>query len=156
MFVDGDKPFTHGNCELTFTARVGKPKVTSDKPKSPVIDGQESLIVEVKIRNTSDTKRLVYVSFAGMDSMALDEFDNEYRATYRNLTELERIKAGLRSRIFPVGRKFVENVDPGESVTDVLCFDKPTPKATEVRVLLTGECLETTKPVLVRLALPKR
>ena len=92
------------------------------------------LILTVSITNKSDVKRLPYETWQGADfafgrdfATLVDEHGNSYK----------RISFGFATEI--TGQVKSGTVEPGDSLTDVLVFEKPIAKATTLTLELPGK-----------------
>jgi hypothetical protein len=91
------------------------------------------LILALRIKNISETKKLRYRSWGGLDAPAAvlkDSFGNTY-ARFPSTRELA-VKGHLASA----------RIDPGESVVDVLVFERPIDRADAVFLTLPMTAFE--------------
>lgn len=105
---------------------------------------EDFVVIRIKVRNTSETKKVDYQTWAGRDitlgnevARLSDEFDNSYK----------RVTFGLGSK--PVGRMEHESIYPGKEISDVLVFETPIAKATKLKLRLPRENVDGEGEALI-------
>lgn len=132
-----DQPVRQGDIQVQILgASVGKVSVDdalsfSDEPS---YSAEDLLAITLSISNLSETKKITYRTWAGADF----SFDRDY-ATLRDEHENTYARSAFGSTAEPVGRTRHESIRPGESVTDVLVFERPIDAAEALRLELPAE-----------------
>lgn len=111
------------------------------------------LMIEVKITNKSDTKKMIYSTWGADQSAVLerstdrgtlaDEFGNTYR----------RIHFGLFAKV--VGGNQIVEIHPGKSESDIIVFDKPVLRATSFTLRLPVGAIDVRRKGEFLFRIPK-
>lgn len=133
-WAPAENPVRQGDVEVQVkSVRVGKVPLKDSYGDGTGQSQDILLMIELEVRNLSDTKKLNYrtwggraVSFGNRTGLT-DNFDNRYKV----------VNFGFGNEV--VGAVESESVYPGKSVKDMLVFEEPITKAESLNLELPAE-----------------
>jgi hypothetical protein len=129
------EPIRRGDVSVRIvSAQLGRPKLMR-ATGAPARPADDVLIVKVRLENKSESWKVEYAGWAarkpGSDATLTDNFNNPYpQKSWRGAT-IE-------------GQLARESLDPGESVEDLLVFQRPQEKADLLRLRLPASAFGET------------
>ncbi len=109
----------------------------------PTESVEKIFIIDVRIRNLSDTRKVNYVGAGGQmflcTAQLVDNFGNHYRGAH----------CGFGSKV--VGQVRVASIYPGESVTDRWLFETPVAGASWFTLTIPGDSVGEKEPFVFRI-----
>jgi hypothetical protein len=134
-WAPADKGVRQGDVEVrVISAQVAPVPLREEFGGDRETSKEPQLMLTVQIKNTSDSKKIDYRSWAGRDV----SFERDYATIHDNFdNNYKRITFGFSSRV--VGQTTVESIYPGRSLNDVLVFEPPISKAEYLNLELPAE-----------------